>query len=272
MRSGRLILASFLLPLFALMSCPPVLAAETSLRLATLEYPPYIFATEQGAQGLTVDIVKTAFARMGQSIIIEFYPITRGQHRLLNGEADAFFSIKKTPEREQSMLFPQKPLMSQEYVFFVRKGSPWRFNGNFSSVAEARIGVVGATSYGNRFDSARQTNTFTRLDTATSHETNLRKLLAGRLDMVICSRRVGLYYLERLKALKEVEISGQVVETTFSYLVFTRKQDYTALARQFDQTLDSMERDGTLRHLSNADPALPLLPAPVTKPPSMTPR
>jgi polar amino acid transport system substrate-binding protein len=269
MRCRRLTLASILLTSVSLIFCPPVLAADPPLRLATLEYPPYITETEQGAQGLAVDIVRTAFARMGHPIVIEFYPITRGQYRLLNGEADAFFSIKKTEEREQSMLFPQKPLMRQEYVFFVRKGSPWRFNGNFNSVAEASIGVVGTTSYGSRFDSARQTNTFKRLDTTTSHETNLRKLLAGRVDMVICSRMVGLYYLGLLNALKEVEISGQAVETTLSYLVFTRKQDYTALARQFDLALDSMERDGTLKYLNSA---YPMLSAPAAKPPSITPQ
>jgi polar amino acid transport system substrate-binding protein len=269
MRCGRIILASFLLPLLALISSQPALAADTPLRLTTFEYPPYIAESDQGARGLAVDIVKTAFARMGQAIAIEFYPITRGQYMLLNGGADVFFSIKKTPEREQSMLFPQRPLMSQDYVFFVRKGSPWRFNGSFSSVAEASIGVVGTTSYGKRFDSARQANTFKRLDTTTSHETNLRKLLAGRVDMVICSRAVGLYYLGLANALKEVEISGQVVETTFSYLVFSRRQDYTALAREFDLALESMERDGTLKHLNNA---YPMLSAATTKPPSSTPQ
>jgi polar amino acid transport system substrate-binding protein len=269
MRCRRFILASLLWPLLALSSGRPVLAADTALQLATLEYPPYISATDQGAQGLTVDIVKTAFARMGKPIAITFYPITRGQYMLLNGGADAFFSIKKTPEREQSMLFPQKPLISQDYVFFVRKGSPWRFNGNFNSLAEARIGVVGTTSYGSRFDSAREADTFKRLDTTTSHETNLRKLLAGRVDAVICSRLVGLYYLGQLNARQEVEISGPPVETTVSYLVFTRRQDNTALARQFDQALESMERDGTLRQLNNA---YPMLAAPAARPPSSLPQ
>lgn len=230
-------------------------AGSEPLRLATLEYPPYITETTDGAQGLVVDVVKAAFARIGQPIQIEFFPIARGQLRLLNGQADAFFSIKKTPEREQTMLFTRKALMTQDYVFFVRKGSSSRFNGNFESMAEARIGLVMATSYGGRFDAAAQAGTFKRLEPVTSHETNFRKLLAGRIDAVICSRLVGLYYLDRLAGLKEVAIGGPVVETTVSYLAFSRQQDFSALAARFDEALEAMERDGSLKRMLNAYPA-----------------
>jgi len=241
------ILVSFLLFFGA-----PCAAEKPALRLATLEYPPYITNADQKAQGLVVDVVNTAFSRIGQPIRIEFFPIARGQLRLLNGQADAFFSIKKTPERERTMLFTKKALMSQDYVFFVRKGAQRRFSGSFDSLADAAIGVVSATSYGNRFDAAVQNGTFKKLEPVTSHETNFRKLLAGRVDAVICSRLVGLYYLDLLDGLDEVEIGGPIVETTFSYLVFTKQRDYTALSRQFDQALESMEQDGTLTRLINA--------------------
>ena len=119
MQYWRSILTSFLVFLSV-----PCAAEDAPLRLATLEYPPYITNTERGAQGLVVDVVNMAFSRIGQPIQIEFFPVARGQVRLLNGQADAFFSIKKTPEREQTMLFTQRALMSQDYVFFVRKDSP----------------------------------------------------------------------------------------------------------------------------------------------------
>lgn len=247
MRYWRRLLAYSLL-----FSCMKVLAADIPLRFATLEYPPYIINTDQGAQGLSIDIVSTAFSRMGRSIKIEFYPISRGQYMLLNGEVDGFFSIKKTPEREATMLFPQKALINQDYVFFVRKDSRWRFTGDFDSLRDARIGIVSATSYGNRFDNAAQTGKFQALDPATNYVMTFRKLLAGRVDAVICSRLVGLYYLETLNGLNDVTVSGPPVETTISYLAFTLKKDYKLLSKQFDKTIESMERDGTLNRLINA--------------------
>ncbi|WP_051229149.1 substrate-binding periplasmic protein [Paludibacterium yongneupense] len=228
----------------------PALAADAPLLLATLEFPPYISDTGQGAQGLAVSIVKAVFTRIGTPVRIVFYPITRGQSLVLSGDVDGFFSIKKTPEREQGMLFPQEALFRQDFVFFVRKNSSWHFDGNLDSIAAARIGVVGKTSYGERFDSAVKAGRFRLLDTAVSHEMNFRKLLAGRVDAVICSRLVGLYFLRILNAADAVNISGPTVDTTSSYLAFTRKKDFTQLARRFDQALDDMEHDGTLERLS----------------------
>ena len=231
------------------MLCWPGWASAADLRLATLEYPPYIMNTDRGAQGLKIDIVSTAFARIGQPIAIDFYPIARGQQKLLNGEVDAFFSIKKTPEREQSMLFTERALMSQDYLFFVRKDSRWRFDGDFAALADARIGVVNATSYGSRFDNAAKAGAFRKLDVAADHRTNFRKLMARRIDMVICSRLVGLHYLAELNGLNVIVSSGPPVETTLSYLAFTRKRDYSELSGKLDQALAEMERDGTLARI-----------------------
>ncbi len=221
-------------------------------QLATLEYPPYIINTDQGPQGLTVEVVRTAFARMGQPVKIDTYPIARGQQMLLKGAADGFFSIKKTPEREKTMLFAKKTLMQQDYVFFVLKGSRWQFNGDFASMADARVGIVYASSFGNRFDAAVKAGLFSRLDSATDYLKTFKKLLTGRVDAVICSRLVGLHYLSLLNGLNDAEVSGPVVETTVSYLAFTKKTDHINLARQFDQALEGMEKDGTLKRLSDA--------------------
>ena len=247
MRYRGLILALFLLEF-----CPSVMAANNQIHLATLEHPPYIINTPQGAQGLTVEIVRTVFSRMDRPLTIAFYPVSRGLSMLQSGAVDGFFSIKKTPEREKSLLFPQRALMRQEYVFFVRKNARWHFSGDFNSLANARIGVVSKTSYGNRFDSAVRAGRFNRLDPAMDHQMNFRKLLAGRVDVVICSRLVGLYYLKALNGQAEVSVTGPVVDSTDSYLVFSRKPNDVGLSRQFDHALESMERDGTLKRLMNA--------------------
>ena len=237
-----------LLPVWA-MAVWPGLTCGGELLLATLEYPPYVMNTDYGAQGLTVDIVSAAFARMDQPISIRFFPIARGQQKLIDGEVDAFFSIKKTPERKQSMLFTERALMQQRYVFFAHKDSSWRYDGRFASVSGATIGVVNATSYGARFDAAVRDSVFSRLDVAVDHRSNFRKLLARRVDLVICSELVGRYYLAALDGSKEIGVLGPTIETTFSYLAFGRKRDYHAMARHLDEALAGMERDGTLARI-----------------------
>lgn len=221
----------------------------TDLRLVALEYAPYVTQVEGQAVGLTPDIVREAFSRMGKTVSIEFYPWARMLNMLVHGDADGLFTIKKTPEREATMLYPKTPLIVQEYVFFVRKNSPIRFNGDYASLGKASIGVVNATSYGARFDEAAKAGQFGSLDPAPTYEQTFRKLLAGRVDAVICSKLVGLSVLKRLGGLDQVEISGPPSETTGSYLVLTRKRDLTEIADRLDRVLQEMERDGTLTRL-----------------------
>ncbi|QSX32361.1 transporter substrate-binding domain-containing protein [Shewanella avicenniae] len=198
------------------------------------------------AQGLTIDIVNEIFSRMDQPVQYRFFPWARSLYLVEHQQVDGLFTIKKTDEREQTMLFPKHPLVTQDYVFFVLKGSKVEFDGDYASLANASIGVVNRTSYGNRFDTAVKENTFKRLDVATSFELTFKKLLAGRMDTVICSRLVGIDILKQLNGLERVTISGPPSETAVSYLVFSKKPENIPLVEQFDKIVAEMEQDGTM--------------------------
>lgn len=187
--------------------------------------------------------------RMGKPISIEFAPWVRALKMLEDGSADGLFTIKKTSQRETAVLFPKKSILSQEYVFFTLKGSNFQFDGNFSSIAHHRIGVVRATSYGPRFDAAVKKGEIKNLDIANNYVLTFRKLLGGRFDAVICSRLVGLDILQSLNAMEKVQISGPPTESSLSYLAFSKKKGHKDLAAQFDHVIDSMEKDGTIRKI-----------------------
>lgn len=227
----------------------PASADSVPLQIATLEYPPYIFNVAGSPHGPVVDIVRETFSRMGQPANIRIYPIPRGLAKLDRGEVDAFFSIKDTPERRQSMQFPQEALFSQQFVFFTTRNARIRFNGNLDAIADARIGVVEKTSYGPRLDKAIGSGQLHNVQQAVDHESNFKKLLSGRVDLVPCSRLVGLSYLKKLGGEDRVTISGPEVDTTVSYLVFTRARDMRAVSDRFDQAIRSVRRDGTFRRI-----------------------
>ncbi|WP_417070616.1 substrate-binding periplasmic protein [Niveibacterium terrae] len=231
----------------ALLGLSAGVSAQTPVRLASFEYPPYIVQTEAGAQGLSADLVREAFARMRRGVLIEFYPWNRSVKLLEADAIDGLFTIKKTPERMKRLNYPNKPLIRQDYVFFVRKGSRTRFAGDLADLSAATIGVVTSTSYGQRFDEAAARGAFSRTESASSYELIFRMLAGGRVDAVICSRLVGLEFARRIGADKLIEISGPPVETALSYLVFAPKN--AALAPSFDKAITTMERDGTLERI-----------------------
>lgn len=236
----------FMAGLMMTMIVPPLYAEDAPIKLATQEYPPYIVQDGNSAKGLTVDIVKEVFSRMKRNISLEFYPWARALAVLESGQVDGLFTIKRTPERESTMLFPNESLISQDYVFFVLKNSKITFDGDLSKLNEVSIGVVDKTSYGGKFDTAAKNGEFKKLDPASNNEMTFKKLLAGRVDAVICSRLVGIEFLEQLGGLDKVKVAGPPVETLVSYLVFSRKRDNTQLAAAFDKAISSMKKDGTM--------------------------
>lgn len=227
------------------------------VRLATFEYPPYVQEFNGQAKGLAVELVREAFARMGRGVLIEFYPWNRGVKLLEADAVDGLFTIKKTPERMIRLNYPNRPLIRQDYVFFVRKGSRTRFAGDFADLSTATIGVVSSTSYGQRFDDAAARGAFRMLEAATSYELIFRMLAGARVDAVICSRLVGLEFVRRIGAAGLIEISGPPIETALSYLVFSADKRNAALAPAFDKAILEMEGDGTLNRILARHGALP---------------
>jgi len=243
---GRTILA--VIACFGLVNA--CMAGERAIRLVTLDYPPYIYDVRGRAEGPIPAVVTEVFRRMGKPVTIEFLPWSRALVMASNGDVDGLFTIKKTPEREPVLVYPREPLLTQDYVFFASKQGSFRFDGNYSSIANARIGVVRNTSYGARFDAALKQGVFAQVEVASDYERIFRMLLAGRVDMVICSRLVGMNFLRQLDPDERIApVSGPPSETALSYLVFSRRSEAAALAEAFDQALSTMRKDGTLARL-----------------------
>lgn len=232
--------------------------AETPapLHLVTMDYPPYIFRQSGSVQGPVVSVVKEAFRRIGRPVSIEMLPWSRSLSMVSNGTADGLFTIKKTADREFTLLYPSEPVLTQEYVLFVRRGIPFRFTGDLGVLADIRLGVTANNSYGPQFDDALGQGRFRHVQTAYDHEHLFRMLAAGRIDVAICSKTVGLAFIRALQADDQIMVVDPPVMTAFSYLVFTRQRDYSELARNLEQTLVAMRRDGTLAKLLGDTPQI----------------
>lgn len=221
----------------------------TPLRLVTFDYPPYVTEGDQGPEGLATSIVSEAFARIGKHAQIKLYPMNRALNLVSQRQVDGLFPLKKTPERELTMVYPHQPLLIQDYVFFVRKNSTWKFNGQLASIAGARIGITRNVFYSPRLDQALKAGLFAAVDSTDSHELNLRKLLAGRVDIVPCSRTVALQLLQAMPGGNNAVQTGPSIEKVASYLVFTPGPEAAKLAALFDQTMTRMTKDGSLNRL-----------------------
>ncbi|QUN05524.1 transporter substrate-binding domain-containing protein [Shewanella yunxiaonensis] len=232
-----------------------VVATPLPLRLATLEYPPFIYQENHQAKGLIVEIVQEAFRRMNQPVEIEFYPVARGLMMINNGDIDGYFTLKKTPERANKLLFTTQPLIQQTFVWFTRADSRVSYQGNLTAMAPFKIGVVSTASYGAQFDAAVAGGTLSNIETSRDFIGNLKKLIAGRVELIVNSYDVGMEIIRQLHHEAQIKTLEPPIEVVNSYLAFTRKKELQQQADDFDAVMRLMMADGTINRLKHRYPA-----------------
>lgn len=230
---------------------PSTCSKENTIKIATLDYPPFIYQDGNTKKGILFEIVMEAFKRLNVNVDIEFYPIARGLKMVEDGRVDAYFSLKQTPERNATLLFTSKPLVQQKFVIFSLIDKEIYYKGEVSDLAIYSIGVGCNTSYGPIFDTAVSDGVLKNIDCAQSFELNVRKLLAGRTDIIINSLDVGYELLIKMGKEKLVKSLEPPIEVLNSYLAFTRVRDYSALADAFDNVLGEMIKDGTVNNIKS---------------------
>jgi len=211
-----------------------IYAEQQEIVIATLEYPPFIYSENNQVKGIIVDKIRDVFGKLEVKVTIKIYPIARGLLMVKNGEVDAYFSLKKTPEREKELLFTKEPLIQQPFVFFTRNDSRIIWHGNLKDIKNYRIGIVSKTSYGTVFDEYLKKGFIQNIDETQTFEQNIKKLIAGRVDLIINSYDVGQYILKKLNASNRIIALSPPVEVVNSYLAFTKTKDYTSLAKEYD--------------------------------------
>lgn len=224
---------------------------ENNIKIATLDYPPFIYQDGGIEKGIVLDIVVAAFHKLNVNVEIEFYPVKRGLEMVKDGRVDAYFSLKKTPERIETLLFTTKPLVQQKFVVFTLIDKEINYTGKIEDLSTYSIGVECNTSYGNIVDNAIKGGILKNVDCAQSFEFCIKKLLAGRTDIIINSLDVGNELIAKMNKTGLVKSLNPPIETLSSYLAFTKVRDYSTLAESFDNVLSEMIKDGTVEKIKS---------------------
>ena len=250
-RCSRLPLVMCLLSLWILgLGMQPVVA-DTLILAAAADSIPTSYVENGKPTGILVDVIHEAFRRAGYKVEVRLMPWARCIAAAKSGAVDGIFSVFKTPERQQFMTYTDEVLITQVQAFFVRADSSLTFDGDLTKLTGISIGVIKKTSYGPRLDAALTTGIFKKIDVATNSELNVRKLIAGRVDMIPSYRNIVLSTAKTLGSLDKIKQLSPEIEAIPSYLAFTKKRDFTQLIRDYDKAIASMKKDGSYEQLFN---------------------
>lgn len=233
--------------IFAFLMIGSTLALSSSeLKVMTENYPPYNYEVDGGLTGISVEVVKEIQKRVGSKAKIELLPWTRAYEIVQKKTNRALFSMARTDSRENLFKWVG-PIAHDVVYFFKKKGSPVNIN-SVDDARDVRSIAVGLNSSGHLLLSALG---FQNLDAVPNPLLNVRKLLAGRTDLVPSVEPVIVYRAKKDGLDPDLlENTGVSYTEQLLYIAFSKDVDDTTIEKWQD-ALDSMKKDGTYEKIYN---------------------
>lgn len=221
---------------------PGVSAAPPSLQAYTENLPPLNY--EQGGQprGFSVELLKLMAAEAGLDLRVQVLPWARAKSLAAQEPGSLLFTLTRLPEREDQYQWvgPVGPRRIQ--IYKLRRRAEIRAS-DLPGLAAYRIGVVRESAVARQLlaeglDEKRQ------ISWARDDESNLRMLLAGRMEGIAMLDWAALWHLRRL---------GLPASTLQPLFTYSASPDYwfglhpqsdPELRLKLQSALDRLKRDG----------------------------
>ncbi len=238
MRNAVIILVLALMTSFA----ASTITADLGLTIYT-EHSPYAqYVDEEDGQpkGYVYELVLEMQKRLDDDTPIHFVPWARGYLLALTQPNTALFSTTFTEER-RSLFKWVGPVAESVWVFYAAKDTDVVFESLEDAKAVHRIGTYR--------DDVRETflkeQGFTNLDSTPDNDSNLRKLMAGRITLWLSSRGMA----ERMDRLGFPRDSVKEVYTLARRELFLafNKETPDHIVEQWARAYDQVREDETMQ-------------------------
>ena len=163
------------------------------------DYPPIIWAPEQGEQALTgvaVEMLQSALAASDIKVeVLNMGTRAKALAAVESGQVDIMAGLFMSRERLASMDYVYPAIMDVPSVFFVSRGAAFAYTG-WQDLRGKRGAAQEGSRFGLSFDTYAKDNL--ALEREATGEAALRKLLAGKLDYVVLERYQGLALAQQM--------------------------------------------------------------------------
>lgn len=218
----------------------------SALQIVTTDFPPYSFERYDYAAGLATDIVLSVLERAGISYerpLIQ--PWARTYQSALHGHNTLIYSIARSPEREHLFHWIGKIAPYSVYLYKLRERQDIRV----ASLNDAKRYMVGG-----EFQDIKQTylqkqgfEEGKNLQLAADDAINLRKLFAGRIDLLPFDE-ASLPYMLQKEGLSTEALEPVLFLKDLSYdlhLAMSIQSD-AQLVTALRDALHGLHKDGTV--------------------------
>ena len=181
-------------------------------------------------------LIKECFEKMKIDVKFEYYPWQRCIELIENKKADAIFSLKKTPERESFLLYPDEEIRNSEWFFFYKKGKNIVYN-SLNDLKGYRIAATTGYAYGDEFWKNRDII----IDEGYDDIVNMKKIDNDRVDFFLCNKEDGEKIINALKIADIIKTEKYYSKYPL-YLAFSKKEKNIEIAKKFSKTLKKIKQ------------------------------
>lgn len=227
---------------FVFLFMAPVMAQAESLSIATGEYAPFADSSAPD-HGIVNSTVAEVARRAGYEVEFDYQPWLRALEMTRAGRFIATSYWYYQADRVKDFIHVG-PILRERLVFFHRADTQVPDWSRLEELSDFTIGAVAGYTYTDEFWQLANAGRLT-VETAQTDEANMRKLLAGRIDLYPMSEESGLLLLESLADAGDFSViraHPRPLVISEGYLLVSRKAPNSeTVAAALQAMLDSLE-------------------------------
>ncbi len=216
--------------------------SKTTITLTTLDWEPYIGQSLK-KQGYVAEIIRESYKRSGYLVKLKFTPWSRTVNLAKIGQVDGYFPEYYADGIKTFAMFSE-PFKGGPMGFFKQKKSNIEFQ-TLQDLKPYKIGIVRDYVNTKEFDEAD----YLFKEPVSNDLINLKKLIGGRIDLIIADQFVGMYLMDKysLKGRDNIEFMSPPLEIKDLYLCISKKASgANRKLEAFNKGLKEIMTDGTL--------------------------
>jgi polar amino acid transport system substrate-binding protein len=241
-------LSSCLLACAALLAAPRADAAPTALQAVTEDLPPLNLEEDGQAAGYSTELLQAMLAQAGLHAGFAVMPWARAYRTALDRPNTIVYSMVRTHEREPLFTWIGPISKRRIYLFRLKERSDIRIR-TLGDAHRYRIGVVHQMAATKSLQAAGFSYR-NELDEAPNDESNVRKLFAHRVDVILALDWSAYWYAARLGRRPQDLVPVLLIDDTHSYYFGLNPGSSPDIAKRLDAALQRLRADGTVERLA----------------------
>ncbi len=215
------------------------------VRVAISDFPPVEMIRDNRPQGSNIEIMNRLFKRLGLQVRYTQMPFKRCLKSLQKGESDFMGSLQYTDDRSTYLSYVEPAYSDFRIIFYMRKGEASKLQ-RYEDLYRFKVGVMRGYKNFSRFDNDPKIVK----DRVNNWESNYKKLVAGRVDVIIDDSMEGPYRARFYGFEDKLEMAPYSFQSDRNtYFAISKKSPILKYQQQISRELAKMLESGEIKQI-----------------------